>query len=223
MKNDHESRPSTAYGYFEGYPEDKFSDRREDDRCRVRDNDRCPFPKRCNPKDTILACGRHPEDAIFEIDDDRVEEHQTFILDRVNVNTSCLCDPLVKIEFSSLVFFKAEAKEHEYVRELEVDLLFELVRHCHHDHDCDHDHEKREEILQTWRFVKKFEIEKDDKLKLEISEPFTVTFCDKERSGCCTYSMKVTGKDFKGEFDALRVVKPDISAIAQDMFDDWQD
>lgn len=224
MKNDHESRPSTAYGCFEGYPEDRYYDRREDDRCRERENEHCPIPKRCNPKKTILACGRHPEDAIFEIDDDKVEEHQTFILDRVNVNTSCLCEPLVKIEFSSLVFFKAEAKEENGHKELEVDLLFELFRHCHHKgRECDHDQERREDIIQTWRYLKSFKIEGNDELELEFSEPFTVTFCDKECPGCCTYTMKVTGKDFDGEFDALRVVKPDISVIAQDMFDDWQD
>lgn len=224
MKNDRESRPSSAYGCFEGYPEERFYDRRDEERCREKDFDHCPCLKRCNPKDIILACGRHPQDANFEIEDDRVEEHQTFILDRVKIDTTCLCKPLVKIEFSSLVFFKAEDKDDE----IEVDLLFELIRRCHRDHDRDHDRDRdcdcdnsrREEILQSWRYLKEFD---NDELELEFSEPFTVTFCDKECPGCCTYTMKVTGKGFEGEFDALRVVKPDISALAQDISDDWQD
>lgn len=48
-----------------------------------------------------------------------------------------------------------------------------------------------------------------------MSQPFTVTFCDKPTSGVHEYIMKVEGVDFEGEFDALRVVKPDLSAIAQ--------
>jgi len=42
-----------------------------------------------------------------------------------------------------------------------------------------------------------------------------VTFCDKPTSDVHEYVMVVEGVDFEGEFDALRVVKPDLSAIAQ--------
>ncbi len=52
-------------------------------------------------------------------------------------------------------------------------------------------------------------------LELEISESFAVTYCDRNCPGCCEYRMVVEGKDFEGEFDYLRVVKPTLTAIAQ--------
>jgi hypothetical protein len=53
-------------------------------------------------------------------------------------------------------------------------------------------------------------------LEIEISEPFTVTFCDRGICpGCCEYRMVVEGKDFEGDFEYLRVVKPVLSAIIQ--------
>ncbi len=197
MYDNAQYRPVAGKGQ-ENYTE-KSSSKNRDVKCRDNDCD-CDFPKKL-----FLACGNHPQDAIFEIDDDHVEEHQSFILDRVLVDTSCLCKPEVRIEFSSLVVFEAEAERDNDERELEVDLLFELIRVCNGHEEC----------IQNWRYLKEFEVECNDELEVEISEPFTVTFCDKDCPGCCTYKMKVTGKDFDGEFEALRVVKPGISAIAQ--------
>lgn len=209
MKTDYEYRPRDEYSFMTDYPEDRPRKRREAPEFKERDCECCFFPKHPRPKKILLECGCHPEDAIFEIDYGKVEERQSFILDRVVVDTTCLCKPLVKIEFSSLVFFEAEAKNCGD-KELEVDLLFELIKIC----------DGKEEIVQKWRYLKEFEVEHDDKLEVEISEPFTVTFCDRECPGCCTYKMKVTGKDFEGEFKALRVVKPDLSALAQDLIRD---
>jgi acetyl-CoA acetyltransferase len=46
--------------------------------------------------------------------------------------------------------------------------------------------------------------------------PFTVTFCDRNICpGCCEYRIVVEGKDFEGEFEYLRVVKPVLTAIIQ--------
>lgn len=184
---------------------------KDEDRDRDKDKDFCFAAKHPKAKKILLECGNNPQDAIFEIDDEEVEEDQTFVLDRVIVDTTCLCRPLVKIEFSSLVFFEAESEdEDEDEAEIKVDLLFELKRVC----------KDREETLQSWRYLKGFEIEDDDELEIEISEPFTVTFCDRACSDCCEYKMTVTGQDFEGEFDALRVVKPDLSALAQGLCDD---
>lgn len=38
----------------------------------------------------FLECGINPQDAIFEIDDGRVEEHQSFVLSRVLVDAANL-------------------------------------------------------------------------------------------------------------------------------------
>lgn len=171
--------------------------------------DFCVCPKHPLPKKILLECGCNPRDAIFEIDDDEVEECQKFILDSVIIDTTCLVRPQVKIEFSSIVYFEAEAKGCGD-KELEVDLLFELIRDCG----------GKEDVVQSWRYIKEFEIEDDDELEVEFSQPFTVTFCDKACPGCCEYKMRVTGKDFDGEFEALRVTQPDISALAQGLCGD---
>lgn len=157
------------------------------------------------PCEVILECGHRPTDAIFEIDDDEVEENQEFVLDRLRIDTSCLKDPLVKIEFSSLVVFEAEddeGREHE----IEVDLLFKLIRIWNGER----------ETVQSWRYLYELEVENDiDELEVEVSQPFTVTFCDKPHSGDLEYIMTVEGVDFDGDFEVMRVVKPDLSAIAQ--------
>lgn len=174
------------------------SDDREDVEC-----EHFCEPKHPRPKKILLECGYNPQDAIFEIDDDCVEREQHFVLDRVIVDTTCLSSPLIKIEFSSVVFFEAEGKGF-CEQEIGVDLLFELERVCNGHKEC----------VQSWRYTKEFEV-KAEKLELEFSDPFAVTFCDRTCPGCCEYKMVVKGKHFEGDFDALRVVKPDLSALAQ--------
>lgn len=168
------------------------------------------FSRRQEPKKILFECGHRPQDAIFEIDDGEVECDQEFVLDRVIIDTTCLKRPIVKIEFSSLVAFEAEDEEGAE-HEVEVDLLFKLTRNCN----------GTEETLQTWRYLKEFDVENNiDELEVEISEPFTITFCDQACPGCCEYKIVVTGRDFEGEFEFLRVVKPDLSALAIGLCDD---
>ncbi len=157
----------------------------------------------CNkPRQVLLECGCNHQDAIFEIYNEYVKEHQTFDLDRLTIDTNDLCRPLVKIDFSSLVVVDAEDKNGEF----EVELLFELIRNCN----------GQKETLQSWIYKNSFELDQCNKdFEIETSVPFTVTFCDRPCPGCCDYKMIVKGKDFKGRFDALRVVKPNLSAIAQ--------
>jgi len=161
--------------------------------------------KRPEHKDIILECGIRPADAFFEIDDGKVEKGQVFVLDRLRIDTTFLRKPVVKIEFSSLVVFEAEDEEGDE-HEVEVDLLFKLIRVTDGDKEC----------IQSWRYLYEIDVEnRIDELEVEMSQPFTVTFCDKPHSGVHEYIMTVEGIDFEGEFDALRVVKPDLSAIAQ--------
>ncbi|WP_206458348.1 DUF4489 domain-containing protein [Anaerovorax sp. IOR16] len=200
----------------------------------------CLFAKHPKPKEILMECGCNPQDAHFEIYGGWVKRYQKFVLDKVIIDTTCLCRPIVKIEFSSLIYFKGEAKnggggggraaegepdgemlpeieaETETTvrsgggdKELEIDLLFELVKVC----------KGNEETVQSWRYKKRYEIECNDDLEVVSSEPFTVTFCDRACSDCCEYKMIVRGKDFDGCFDAVRVIKPDISAIAQGLCD----
>lgn len=169
-----------------------------------RRQDFCRFPKHPEPKKVILECGCHSQDATFDDDDD----DQKFTLASVVIDTTCLCRPQVKIEFSSLVQFGADSENGDE-QEVEVDLLFKLVKICN-GHD---------EVLQTWRY--RFEIEHDvnDPFDVEISEPFSVTFCDRACPECCTYKMIVEVKDLDGRFDYARVVNSNISALAQSLCD----
>lgn len=162
-------------------------------------------PKDPKNREIILECGYRPADAIFEIDDGEVEDNQEFVLDRLRIDTTCLHEPVVKIEFSSLVVFEAEDEEGSE-HEIEVDLLFKLVRIYNGER----------ESVQSWRYLYDIELENNiDELEAEMSQPFTVTFCDKPRSAEYEYIMTVEGRGFEGDFEALRVVKPDLSAIAQ--------
>jgi hypothetical protein len=234
----YEDRPCTS-GNSPEYGPDRAYEKRAEPWTKENNHECCKNKRHPLPKKILLECGFHPEDAIFEIEHGYVKEHQSFILDRVLVDTSCFCKPLVKIEFSSLVVFEAKAKEEIYEKELEVELSFVLVRICNKD----------EEVVQNWKFQKKFEIREQPsgliradesieqpqpaeaisasspvdgygKIEVKISEPFTVTFCDRVCPDCCTYKMIVIGKDFKGKFEVLRVVKPDLSALAQDTSND---
>jgi hypothetical protein len=107
----------------------------------------CRCEKQEKKQNVTLVCGARPQDAIFEIDDDEVEDDQSFILDTLQVDVRCKDSALVKLEFSSLVFFEAEGEDGGE-SEITVDLLFELVRVCNN----------YEEVIQSWRYLKEFEI-----------------------------------------------------------------
>ncbi len=172
------------------------------------DKDCCFVPQHPKPKKILLECGCRPQDAIFDLDYCHEKRVQEFVLDRVIVDTTCLCRPVVKIEFSSLVVFEAEGKGL-CEKEIDVELQFILERICN----------GHKEVVQTWQYENEIKV-KAEKLELDISEPFTVTFCDRTCPGCCEYKMIVKGKDFEGDFKAVRVVKPDLSVLAQGICDD---
>lgn len=176
----------------------------------VSDRDSYSHSKKTENRNLFLECGHNPQSAIFEIDDGVVEQCQAFILDRVLVDTSFLKRPIVKIDFFSIVFFEGESEDSNEP-EVEVDLLFRLERVCNGVADT----------IQTWRYLKEFDVEGNniDELEIEISESFAVSFCDRACPDCCEYRMIVEGIDFEGEFEALRVVNPTISAFVQSQCD----
>lgn len=184
----------------------------EDHECyREKEKDKkdcCYYAKHPEPKKILLECGCHPHDAIFDVDECYKKHYEEFVLDKVLVDTTCLCRPLVKIEFSSVVFFEAEGKGL-CEQEIELELIFELERACNGHKEC----------VQTWKYAREFEV-KSEKLEVEFSDPFAVTFCDRTCPGCCEYIMKVKVKKLEGKFEALRVTKPDLSALAQGICDD---
>lgn len=164
------------------------------------------FPDRCpKPNNIILKCGHRPQDAVFDIDQGEVIVYQKFVLDRLRVDTSKMCDPVVKLDFTSIIAFEATYRigaEHQ----IEVELLFKLIRICNGD----------KEVVQTWKYEFDHDIENDiDELRIERKESFAVSFCDNPCPGCCEYKMVVEVLDTEGNFDFLRVKKPNLTAIAQ--------
>lgn len=152
-----------------------------------------------------FECGFNPQDAVFEIDDGRVEREQSFVLNRVVVNASQVHHPIVKLDFSCIIFFEAE-DEQGFEHEVEVDLLFKLIR----------THEGHSECVQTWRYLNEIDVEGSiQELELEISDSFAFSYCDRPCARCCEYRVVVEGRDFEGEFDALRVTQPELTAFVQ--------
>lgn len=217
-------------GYIGDCYYDEKIENNEQEICCTKEKNYCLGAKHPKPKEILLECGCNSQDAIFDIRYGYVKHHQEFVLDKVIIDTTCLCRPIVKIEFSSIIQFKGEANygggrvleegpigevvtenetEVETVRsghkQFEIDLLFELVKVC----------KGVEETVQSWRYKKEYEIGSGVDFELESSEPFTVTCCDRGCADCCQYKMIVKGKDFDGHFHELRVVKPNLSALAQ--------
>lgn len=191
---------------FYDFDEDDTDNR--DNRDKKKSCKRC-FPKHPIPKKILLECGCSPADADF----DPCQCHPvTKTLDRVLIDTSCLCRPVVKIEFSSLVFFDV-LHEHPHQRSFDLKLTFELFRICNGN----------ETWLRDWVYRRKVLFEPGDgKIIIDWKErtPFTVTYCDRNCSDCCAYEMRVTSTKINDsssspDFDAVNVTKPNISALAQ--------
>lgn len=152
-----------------------------------------------------LETASNPQDAVFAIDDERVESGQCYVLNRLPVNASNLNNPVVKLDFSCIVSFDAEdeqGREHE----VEVDLLFKLIRN----------HNGCGECLKTFRYLFEIDVENSiDEIEVEISESFAFSYVDRPCPKCCEYLVVVEGRDFEGEFEHLRVTSPTLSAIIQ--------
>lgn len=177
-------------------------------------DDFCKKPKHPKPKKVLLECGSSSNSVMFNPAQDKPE---TRVLDRVTVDTTCLFNPLVKIEFSSLVFFDVK-KESPPQRSFELVLTFELFRVCNGN----------ETSLKTWTYKKKVNFSSGSGKIIEDWQeevPFTVTHCDRTCPDCCEYVMKVTSTKINDsstqtDFDAVNVTMPHISAIAQGICDD---
>ena len=99
------------------YCSDDYKDDYRDD-CKDKDTEKekdcCIAAKHPKPKKILLECGFCPQDAIFDVEECYSKHYEEFILDKVLVDTTCLCRPQVKIEFSSLVFLKRKANAAAY-------------------------------------------------------------------------------------------------------------
>ncbi|WP_432664740.1 DUF4489 domain-containing protein [Wukongibacter baidiensis] len=138
-------------------------------------------------KKVVLECGKGTGSRTF-----RMPRESAFELANVDIDTSCLYDPIVNIEFSSLVSFEGLGTGR---------LRYELLRVC----------DDREPVpIGIWTpdliGISTFD---------ETTNTFNFTFCDcKACSGCCEYFVRVTPIDIA----ELTVTVSDgrIAALAQE-------
>ncbi len=128
------------------------------------------------PRKVLFECGNPGSSITF------TREGQSFTVASATIDTTCLCKPKVKVEFSSLVTFSiVEGTEFPYV----VRLQFELIKAC----------ENGQEIACDTKMYERF----IDGPPVVFDRPFslidTFSFISCECNtciGCCDYSVRVT-------------------------------
>lgn len=152
--------------------------------------------KKATPKNIIFECGESVETADFTINS---SEPETFILARVFVDTSRLCRPQVKIEFSTLVTFSSEETDNS----VSIRMTFALKRRCGDGPVM---------TIREWEYINEFALQLP--IEFDTDEPFTISFCEPlQCPGCCEYFVEVTATpaiDFVNIMSA--VVNPDNDA-----------
>lgn len=133
--------------------------------------------KTTEPKGIIFECGESIEATNFTIISGLPE---TFTLARVFVDTSKLCRPQVKIEFSTQVTFSATTSSDP----VNVRMTFALKRQCG---------DGPEMTIRKWEYINSFDVENFTFATRSVSEPFTISFCEPlQCPGCCQYFVEVT-------------------------------
>ncbi len=146
----------------------------------------CTFPLGHEQK-IFVVCGKG-----CNIELDNVREGCTsIVLAELPIRTSCLVNPLIKIDFSTII----EVDDGN-----EVELLIALKRHC--GRDCD--------VLHTWEL----EFEEVELL------PFSFTYCDDSlgsHRGCCIYTVEIVKIDVEGgnNVDEIETSSTFINAVVQ--------
>ncbi|WP_432665319.1 DUF4489 domain-containing protein [Wukongibacter baidiensis] len=154
--------------------------------------------KKTEPKRIIFECGESVEAANFTIDS---SSQETFTLARVFVDSSKLCRPQVKIEFSTQVVFAATPVTDP----VNIRMTFTLKRQCG---------DGPEMTIREWEYINSFDIDNFTFAARSVSEPFTISFCEPlQCPDCCEYFVEVTATpatDFTNIMSAA--VNPDNDA-----------
>ncbi|WP_176461960.1 DUF4489 domain-containing protein [Anaeromicrobium sediminis] len=152
-------------------------------------------PKHPKEKKILLECGDGTGSRTFTSSND-----SAFQLAHVKLDTTCLCKPMVNIEFSSIVSFDAIAENGD------VQLRYELFRVC----------DNRKPIsVGIWSVDRMdFDIIYIDK----STNTFDFTFCDCITCpGCCEYIVTVTPITITEGVITATVSNGRIAALAQDI------
>ncbi len=144
---------------------------------------------------TILSCGQG-SGLILPISDNllRAEANQsstgylgtpTLVVGTVNLDTRGLDHPAIKIDFSSLINFKAN-----FLPGFELTIIFQLSRSCDHG---------QKTPLATWIYEKSASVDLDGlvlprevAVDFQFKDPFSFVWCEcHDCPGCCTYLVEI--------------------------------
>jgi hypothetical protein len=158
----------------------------------------------------------------------------------VTVDTSCLCKPIVKLDFSCNIQFEAETvrryrryggggycAQEAPEQEQEQQLSEEEAEQRHRTPDQVLDYRLQfvlikccngcEEELGTWIYRRDFKEEDErDEHTLSFGDTFSFTFCECNTCpACCTYKVEVRKLRELGDIEKELISRPAINAIAQ--------
>ena len=148
---------------------------------RKKEEEKCP---------TIVKCGCPNSTPINKADEDT-----SFIVASLTLDTSCICDPSIKLEFASNIV----VTNNNGSGDDKVSLNFRIFRECRHQ-------KNKVPVGGTWSFLTDEE---------DISTTFSFFVCDSDfcDNDCCTYTVIATVAD-KLNHGTLSVNNAILGAVA---------
>ncbi|KNF08240.1 hypothetical protein CLPU_8c00050 [Gottschalkia purinilytica] len=176
------------------------------DRFDYREHHRRKCRRDC-PKKILLICGNSVSSGVTTHKrGDRIRLASVF------VDTSCVCRPIVKIEFSNNIRFETDFDDKCKKEEAQIRIRYDLFRKC-----------KREftpQLLDTWIFEREIESEKG-KIELTTTDTVSFHFCSNNEAHFderCEYFVVATTEE--AENAKATFLKSAISAFVQDDFEE---
>lgn len=148
------------------------------------------------PKKILFECS--PSSAVKTF----ASQGQSFTAACVAIDTTCICKPKVKIEFSSMITLNADVTD-----DFEVGLRFELIKVCDN---------RKELSCGTWMYERIISRNISD-FFTTLTDSFSFIYCECQSCpGCCQYFVRVTADTFLvgGQNVTVTVAGSNMAAIA---------
>lgn len=147
------------------------------------------------PKKILFECS--PSSAVKTF----TSQGQSFTAACIAIDTTCICKPKVKIEFSSIVTLNVDATDS-----FEVRLQFELIKICD---------DRKELSCGTWMYERFIPGTLSEFLST-LTDSFSFIYCECQTCpGCCQYFVRVTAETFVlgGEDVTINVTGSSMAAM----------
>lgn len=165
------------------------------------------------PSGVILACGTGCGVILPEHDEKHSQLENPYAIASVTIDTTCLCKPTIKLDFSTLIMFRENDGD-------DLRLTFRLSKTSS---------EGQTVYLNTWNFERDFDFawrtraaQKEDEsssrsgmyIDAETVDSFCFTFCECNTCpGCYVYTVEIINAETEG-VDCVAVTNSMINAIA---------